>query len=158
MLYWGKPIDDWSLLWQPVVVAVFFIGGQTTVILAVTHGDVSLSTPLLGLKILFVAGLLTFFVGASVSPWVWPAGVLAIVSIACLSYQGGDRISGRAPPNSIAWTVLFSLSAALSYAILDCLIQAWGARLLGGNFLADRDRDSKRSVACDVADAGRTLP
>ena len=44
----------WSALWQPAVGGALFLAGQIFTFMAM-DGDVSLATPVLGLKILFVA-------------------------------------------------------------------------------------------------------
>src|SRR5262245_42244927 len=46
------PSADW---WQPAVVAVLFVLGQVLTLLALRIGDVSIATPVLGLKIVLVA-------------------------------------------------------------------------------------------------------
>lgn len=141
MLYWGQPVDDYGLLWQPFVVGVFFVIGQVFVVLAVTQGDVSVATPILGLKILFIAALLLVFAGQVPSVWIWPASILAIVAVACLSYQGGNAMSRPAKDTTRFWggrvglTAAMSLVAALSYAIFDSMIQVWAPRFTAATFL-----------------------
>lgn len=141
MLFWGQPIDDYRLLWQPFLVGAFFVVGQTFVVLAVTQGDVSVATPILGLKILFVAGLLLIFAGQVPSVWIWPASLLAIVAVACLSYQGGKAMSGPRDDTTRFWggrvglTAAMSLVAALAYAIFDSMIQVWAPRFTPATFL-----------------------
>ncbi|TWT91840.1 EamA family transporter [Neorhodopirellula pilleata] len=141
MLFWGDPLTDYSLLWQPFVVGVFFVIGQTFVVLAVTQGDVSVATPILGLKILFVAALLLVFVGQVPSVWIWPASVLAIIAIACLSYQGGNGLTRPATDTTRFWggriglTAVLSLVAALAYAIFDSMIQVWSPAFSPATFL-----------------------
>ena len=43
------------LWWQPVLVALTFIAGQAFTFVALQRGDVSVATPMLGIKILLVA-------------------------------------------------------------------------------------------------------
>lgn len=141
MLFWGDPVQDYSMLWQPFLVGVFFVIGQTFVVLAVTRGDVSVATPILGLKILFVAALLLVFVGQIPSVWIWPASVLAIIAIACLSYQGGNGLTRPAADTTRFWggriglTAALSLVAALAYAIFDSMIQVWAPAFSPATFL-----------------------
>ncbi|SMP70427.1 hypothetical protein SAMN06265222_11343 [Neorhodopirellula lusitana] len=131
MLLWGKPINDFTMLWQPLVVALCFVIGQIFVVLAVTQGDVSIATPVLGLKILFVAGQLLLFAGQVPSAWIWPAGVLAVLAVACLSYQGGDRLVSSREHRTSFWggrvglTTTYALIAAFAYAGLDSMVQLW---------------------------------
>src|SRR3954463_16191922 len=46
-----------ELWWQPVIVALCYVGGQVLTFLSFDYGDVSVATPVLGLKILLVAVL-----------------------------------------------------------------------------------------------------
>jgi len=141
MLIWGDPLTDYALLWQPFLVAVFFVIGQTFVVLAVTKGDVSVATPILGLKILFVAALLLVFAGQIPSVWIWPASIIAIIAIACLSYQGGNGLARPVADTTRFWggriglTAALSLVAALSYAIFDSMIQVWSPTFSPATFL-----------------------
>src|SRR5262245_29945666 len=51
----GGTIPSWQLLWQPAVIAVLFVAGQLFTMLALNTGDVSVATPVLGVKIPLVA-------------------------------------------------------------------------------------------------------
>ncbi len=145
MLWWGEPVEDWSLWWQPAIVGGFFVAGQTLVVLALTRGDVSVATPMLGLKILFVAVLLSVFTDQTSSAWIWLASVLAVLAVACLSYQGRSRTTrstlndapqaSRFAMGKLGYTTITSIAAALSYAIFDCLVQVWAPRFSAATFL-----------------------
>lgn len=141
MWWWAEPIVDYSLLWQPFLVALFFVIGQTFVVLAVTQGDVSLATPILGLKILFVTLILLVFADQIPTVWIWPASILAILAVACLSYQGGNGLTRPVDDQTKFWggriglTAALSLIAALAYAIFDSMIQVWAPAFTVATFL-----------------------
>jgi drug/metabolite transporter (DMT)-like permease len=141
MWWWGEPLIHYSLLWQPFLVALFFVIGQTFVVLAVTQGDVSVATPILGLKILFVTLILLLFAGQVPTVWIWPASILAILAVACLSYQGGNGLSRPADDTTRFWggriglTAFLSLIAAVAYAIFDSMIQVWAETFSAATFL-----------------------
>ena len=59
----GGTIPEFSLWWQPVVAGALFFAGQVFTLLALTTGDVSVATPVLGLKIVLVALLSVVLIG-----------------------------------------------------------------------------------------------
>ena len=106
-----------SLIWQPALVALFFICGQIGTFLAITHGDVSIAAPLFGVKVLLVAIMATLIGGQSLSPEIWIAATLATIGIGFVQWTGsGKRLR-------IWYTILSALLASTSFSIFDVLIQ-----------------------------------
>src|SRR5262245_58451852 len=60
-----------KLLWQPAIVALLFAVGSILNFISLDRGDVSLATPVLGIKIVLVALFTTLLVGETVSPRLW---------------------------------------------------------------------------------------
>src|SRR6188508_1288236 len=52
-----------DLLWQPAVVALLFVLGSVLNFISLDRGDVSIATPVLGIKIILVALFTTAIVG-----------------------------------------------------------------------------------------------
>jgi drug/metabolite transporter (DMT)-like permease len=137
----GLPVD-WTLLWQPALGGALFFAGQVFTFMALA-GDVSLATPVLGLKILFVAAASSVLVDEPVRAAWWMAAALATAAIALLqsapaSAGPAPALAGsgtHAPPPSAAQhprrTIVCAALAALCFAISDVLVQrftpAWGA-------------------------------
>ena len=84
----------WSELWQPAVGGALFLAGQVFTFMAM-DGDVSLATPVLGLKILFVAAASSLLVAETVRPAWWIAAALCTAAIALL--QSSPRAASPAP-------------------------------------------------------------
>ena len=136
----------WPALWQPATGAALFFAGQVFTFMAL-GGDVSLATPVLGLKILFVAVASSALVAEPVRPAWWIAAALATAAIALLqsapaSAGPAPALAGsgtNAPPPSAAQhprrTIVCAALAAACFAVSDVLVQrftpAWGA----GRFL-----------------------
>ena len=56
LLSLGGTIPSLVQLWQPILVALLFLSGQVFTIVALSRGDVSVATPMLGLKFWFRPG------------------------------------------------------------------------------------------------------
>ena len=110
LFFLGGSVPSWSLLWQPAVVALTFVIGQVFTFRSLQVGDVSVATPVLGLKIIFVALLTPFLLRDQLTASVWIAALLSSVAIALLNLTGGAH-------RRVGTTVLFASSAAASYAL-----------------------------------------
>ncbi len=126
----GGTIPSFGLLWQPALVAMLFIGGQVFSILALTRGDVSVATPMLGLKILFVTGFAFAISGDPISPQLWLAAALATAAVALLGTSGSGGSHRR-----VGYTAGCSILAAGSYAMFDVLVQLWSPDWGVGRFV-----------------------
>ena len=125
----GGTMQPLSMLWQPAIVAILFNLGLAFTFMAVERGDVSIATPVLGVKVIFVAALLTLFVGQELPGVVWCAAVLAALGIAVIQW------TGKADARSAVFTILFAVMAAASFASFDVLVQQWAPRWGTGRFL-----------------------
>jgi drug/metabolite transporter (DMT)-like permease len=119
-----------ELWWQPLLGALCFVGGQWLTYHSLEHGDVSVATPVLGIKILLVAVLVTAWTGEALRAKLWVAALLATVGIACLNQRGG-----RVAHHHVGRTVLSAGLAAAAYATFDVLAQQWAPRWGIGRFL-----------------------
>lgn len=103
-----------------------FFTGQVLTFLAITRGDVSVATPVMGAKTVFVALLGVLFFGQEPGSRLWIAVVLAAAGIALLQLDPGAR-RGRA-----LMTAGLASGSALAFAVTDLLMQqfapACGAR------------------------------
>lgn len=118
-----------SMFWQPAIIASLFICGIVFTFLAIERGDVSIATPVLGVKVIFVATILTFFVGTELPRSVWFAAVMATTGIAVIQW------TGQANASRAVFTIVFALLAAASFATFDVLVQQWAPAWGPGRFL-----------------------
>jgi drug/metabolite transporter (DMT)-like permease len=125
----GGTIPSDSLWWHPPFAALLFFGGQILTLLALNTGDVSVATPVLGLKILLVAVLSAVLIGDPISGRLWTAAALSSVAIALLNVSPGHahRRVGR--------TILLAALGATAYACFDVLVQKWSPAWGTGRFL-----------------------
>lgn len=130
----GQPA---SLLWQPVLVAALFVAGQVFSILALSLGDVSVATPVLGAKTIFVAWFTTLLLATRL-PWqLWCAAGLSFGAILLLNRAPREAAAETSHHHGrrLGQTLLFSLLAAGSYALFDVLVQKWAPSWGTGRFL-----------------------
>ena len=118
-----------NLLWQPALVAVFYLLGQLLNFLAIQQGDVSVATPVMGLKIILVTIFTTLLLTSGVSVKLWIAAGLSSLAIALL-----NRTDGTAHRN-VGLTILYAGSSAAMFALFDVLVQKWSPAWGLGRFL-----------------------
>jgi drug/metabolite transporter (DMT)-like permease len=108
--------------YKPILAAGAFFTGQLFTFAALRKGDVSVATPLLGAKVVFVAFITSFLFGDPVGVKWWLAAAICTCGIFLVT---------GAQPRTEAWrrhsakTALYSLIAALAFALTDTLIQHW---------------------------------
>lgn len=117
----GGTVPASSLWWQPPAAATLFFSGQVFTLLALNTGDVSVATPVLGLKILLVALLSTVLIGDPIGVRLWTAAGLSSLAIALLNIDRGHAHS------RVGRTIFLAALGAASYACFDVLIQKWSA-------------------------------
>ena len=100
-------------IWQTMVTGLSFVAGQTLAFSAFKYGDVSIATPVLGLKILLVAVFTIFMLGDYGSWGVWAGAFLATLGIYLLSKKESGSKSG------VGLTVGLSFLGACGYALFD---------------------------------------
>lgn len=126
----GAPID-WSLVWQPMLSGALFFVGQVGTFVALEKGDVSVATPVLGLKIIFVASLSVLLLPGSLPGTWWLAAGLGTLAIVLLNH----RPRRLAPGRSLGITVAAAAGAALAFAATDVLVQKWAPAWGVGRYL-----------------------
>jgi drug/metabolite transporter (DMT)-like permease len=98
---------------------LFFIG-QVFTFLALMRGDVSVATPVLGSKVIFVAFFSVLLGAEKVTPAMWIAVALTAVATALLGAGGSVKDRGV-----ILRSLLFGFCAAACFAYTDVLQQRW---------------------------------
>lgn len=118
----------WSLYWQPAAMAVLFMAGQIFIFLAITHGDVSVAAPVMGVKVLLVALFSALLrVGEVPLKW-WFAAGLSGAALGLLNIRGNGAQHRR-----VGATVGLTVLSATMYALCDVLVQKWAPAWGPGN-------------------------
>lgn len=126
-----------GLWWQPFVVGSAFFLGQLANFAALRLGDVSLVTPLMGSKLVLVAGLEILLAHSPARPAVLVAAVLTSIGILIMGL-GNWRSSRR-----LGLTIVLTLACAFGYAVCDVLIHKWAKDFGSWNFSWVNLRDSR---------------
>lgn len=119
LLVLGEAIQPGARWWQPVVAGGLFFSGQIFTFLALHYGDVSVATPVLGLKIVLVAFCSVLMLPDPVPLVWWIAAGLSTGAIMLLS-RGESR-----PKHAVGRTVLMAGLSAGCFALADVLVQKW---------------------------------
>ena len=124
----GAPFT-WLNLAHAAICATAFFVGQVFTFLALSRGDVSVATPVLGLKVILVAAFTTLLLGQGIPGDWWLAGGLIALATALLG--GGGSRAGEA-----RWlpSLGYGLGAAAAFALTDVLMQKWAAAWGFGHF------------------------
>jgi len=121
----------WPVWWQPLCCAALFFIGQCLTFVAITRGDVSVATPLMGTKLLFVSGFNVWLFGFQPTIGWWTSVILSAVAIGLVTMT-----PGHGKHRAIGTTAAFAVSAAAFFGLADILIQQWCTRATLANFLA----------------------
>ncbi|MFY8215050.1 MAG: EamA family transporter [Chthoniobacterales bacterium] len=112
---------DWSMAWMPAVASITFAIGQVFTFAALRHGDVSLATPLLGVKVIFTVMVASLIFGESLSIKWWiaaSAGTLGVIFVTGATLR--TLLPRLTRPDALA-----ALLAAGFFAFTDVLVQRW---------------------------------
>ncbi len=130
LLAFGGSVPSWSALWQPLTVGFLFVLGQVTTMLALTKGEVSVATPVLGLKIVLVAVFSRLLIARPLPANIWIASLIATGGVMLLNVT--RRKQGR---GGVLLSVACALAAAAAFGLFDVCVQMWSPQWAVGIFL-----------------------
>jgi drug/metabolite transporter (DMT)-like permease len=111
------PLADY---WQPAVTGLCFLGGQVFIILAISRGDISITTPVMGSKVILVASFSSLLRVGDVPLQWWIGAGLSAAAVALL--HAGEK---NGQHRNVGTTVLLATASAASYGLGDVLMQKW---------------------------------
>jgi len=130
LVFLGGPPVRAELLWQPACVAACLFAGLLAQFLALDRGDVSVTVPVLGLKVVLVALLTPLLTSDSVDARTWLAALVCVAGIAVF-----NRTPDGHRPRNVGITLVSAGGAAASFALFDVLVQRWGPAWGAGRLL-----------------------
>ena len=123
-----RPVP-WNQWLFPVLTGAAFAIGHLLNVLSLRVGDVSVATPLLGVKVIFVALLAWLVFGWPLTGGQWIAAALTTSGVFLMGMT--DFKSGR----RAGLTTALALGCALAFSLTDVMIQSWADGFGVFNFL-----------------------
>jgi drug/metabolite transporter (DMT)-like permease len=124
----GQP--NASGFWGAILAGTALFLGRICAIRALSHGDLSHATPLLGTKTVFVAVLTSLFLDDPITPGLMAGAVLTSLAVALLSITPTPMSKSWWPRKFDRATTFWALLAAFFFALTDIVVQKF-ARLIG---------------------------
>jgi drug/metabolite transporter (DMT)-like permease len=115
----SEPIP-WRLIHLPILTGLLFFLGQVFTFSAIRMGDVSLQTPIMGTKVVFVVLIALWLGTEQVTLQLILAAVLSMIAIALLGFSGGGA-------KRVGLTLVLALSSSLFFAGSDTMVGAYGS-------------------------------
>ena len=106
-----------------------FFAGQIFTFMAFNRGDVSVVTPILGTKVIWVAVFSMVLTGTALPADLWAAVFLTALGAAVLGYQPGIH------PRRVALSVGAALATSCSFGLTDVLVQKYSPGWGFGSFI-----------------------
>jgi drug/metabolite transporter (DMT)-like permease len=115
------PVSHW---WHAAVFGIGFLLGQLFSYFAFRYGDVSVATPVFGVKVIMVAVIAAVSAGDPIAPQVWLGAVLATIGV--MLVQSGITLQGHRDRRRAVLTVVLALAGAASLSVFDVGLQVYG--------------------------------
>jgi|688.fasta_scaffold02076_23 drug/metabolite transporter (DMT)-like permease len=119
------PLASW---WEAVWVGAAFVTGQLATYLAFRLGDVSLATPVFGVKIILVALISSMLADQGITPSIWIAAFMATLGVAIIQFGASSSSETKLTARRAAFSIGFALLAAILLSIFDIAVQRAGKR------------------------------
>lgn len=117
-------------------IAVTFVGGQLATYLAFRWGDVSLATPVFGVKIIIVAFFSSFVHQSGIEFKTWLAAGLATVGVIIMQLGGAGGSAPHLTTRRATLAIGLALLAATLLSLFDVSVQSAGKRFGALAFLS----------------------
>ena len=121
-------------MWLPAaVIGAMFVLGQLLTYLAFQVGDVSVATPVFGIKVIIVATLQSLFAGELISGRIWIAGVMATSGVVLIQWV--DSAATKLDRRKTMLSILVAGLAAFTLSLFDVSLQAWAKSINTYDFM-----------------------
>jgi len=128
-IYHGEllPVHAW---WQAALVALAFVTGLVFTYLAYQHGDISVATPIFGVKVIIVAAMIAGLGHESIPGRVWVGAFLATLGVGFVqsgtgSLPSSTGHSSAANTRKAMLTIFLAVVSATSLSLFDVGLQLW---------------------------------
>lgn len=114
----SQEVPDWDMVCWPVIIGICFFCGQAFTVWAIKSGDVSVQTPLMGTKVVFVAAWTMFLSPDPIRPILWVSAGLTAIAVFLLGQS--NEINYR----SVRKAIILSLISCVFFGATDSLVAA----------------------------------
>ncbi|MCP5540190.1 MAG: DMT family transporter [Akkermansiaceae bacterium] len=121
----------WDLWRQPLLTTVSFFAGTWLTFAAMRSADVSLVTPLMGTKVVFVAIGIAILAGQGPPPALWVAAILTAAGVFLMGFRDFRK---TAAGHGIA--IGAALLSAAVFGVCDVFVRLWSKNFGAMTFLA----------------------
>ena len=130
LFFFERNIIDWSLIWKPAIMGGTFFVGTWLTFVGIKRGDVSMVTPIMGTKVVFVALGVVLVTGKMPSFALWVAAIMTAVGILVMGMA--DMKKGQ----HLVFTIFITLASAAVFGLCDVLVSTWSPLFGALTFLA----------------------
>ncbi len=120
MLFFPDVSVGWPTLWKSIIIGLFFSMGNYATFLCAYKGELSLMTPIMGVKILFVLLFSRLIIGNELPGTMLLSGFICCTAVFLMGYA--PKKAGTKPGRERA-TYALAMWACASYAMCDVLFQ-----------------------------------
>jgi len=112
---------DWMQAWKPAVAAGTFFLGQVCTFLALQNGEVSVTTPVLGTKVIFTAAFSALLFAQALELRWWLGALACSLGVMLVTGATWRTLAPRLRQRD----ALFAIGAACTFGLTDVLVQHW---------------------------------
>lgn len=119
-IFFAPALPEISIIWQPLLAGAFCAAGNLATFICAERGEVSLMTPIMGVKILFVLMFSNIMLHAKL-----PSSIIFAGAMCCAAVFLMGKSKGKPDRQKFRFTVFLALCACASYAACDVLMQKY---------------------------------
>ena len=119
-IFFEDTMPDWSIVWQPLTASCFCALGNIATFVCAERGEVSLMTPIMGIKIMFVILFARILLDANMPHTITLAGIICCIAVFIMGWSKGALNTKK-----LGITLMLSFVACISYAMCDVVMQKY---------------------------------
>ena len=129
-IFWAGGMPPINIAWQPLLAGAFCAAGNISTFICAERGEVSLMTPIMGVKILIVIFLAHILINESLPSSIILAGAVCCAAVFLMGWRKNSLKRAGAKT-----TIALALSACAFYAVCDVLLQKFSPNFEKGQLL-----------------------
>ncbi len=130
-IFFEPQFPELSIIWQPIIASAFCAVGNIATFICAEKGEISLMTPIMGIKILIVIMLARLFLDVDLPHTLTISGAICCLAIFIMGYSKNSLKSKK-----LILTLVLAITACASYAACDILMQKYAHNFTKGAMLS----------------------